>query len=189
MHPGCPSFSHSFHGKSFYNTEGILVKIVALDFDLDSKQKKKGKRQKKIRPLVETCIQNYSMESTKLKVDKADPFARFTKSGAADQLVPSKFPGVKDGIVNEAEVFLACPLDCTHPLQIELVGDAKMWDGKGRLLKDVVGCGGLDISHLKEEGKGGEQHFSIDIFKPMYGARFLTEIYTRGCHWIPRMFA
>jgi NhaA family Na+:H+ antiporter len=22
-----------------------------------------------------------------------------------------------------------------------------------------------------------------------YGARFLTEIYTRGCHWIPRMFA
>jgi hypothetical protein len=25
--------------------------------------------------------------------------------------------------------------------------------------------------------------------KPMYGARFPTEIYTRGCHWIPRMFA
>jgi hypothetical protein len=23
----------------------------------------------------------------------------------------------------------------------------------------------------------------------MYGARFPTEIYTRGCHWIPRMFA
>jgi hypothetical protein len=23
----------------------------------------------------------------------------------------------------------------------------------------------------------------------LYGARFLTEIYTRGCHWIPRMFA
>jgi hypothetical protein len=22
-----------------------------------------------------------------------------------------------------------------------------------------------------------------------YGARFSTEIYTRGCHWIPRMFA
>jgi hypothetical protein len=22
-----------------------------------------------------------------------------------------------------------------------------------------------------------------------HGARFLTEIYTRGCHWIPRMFA
>jgi hypothetical protein len=22
-----------------------------------------------------------------------------------------------------------------------------------------------------------------------YGARFPTEIYTRGCHWIPRMFA
>jgi hypothetical protein len=24
---------------------------------------------------------------------------------------------------------------------------------------------------------------------PMHGARFPTEIYTRGCHWIPRMFA
>jgi hypothetical protein len=23
----------------------------------------------------------------------------------------------------------------------------------------------------------------------LYGARFPTEIYTRGCHWIPRMFA
>jgi hypothetical protein len=23
----------------------------------------------------------------------------------------------------------------------------------------------------------------------VYGARFPTEIYTRGCHWIPRMFA
>jgi hypothetical protein len=23
----------------------------------------------------------------------------------------------------------------------------------------------------------------------MYGARFSAEIYTRGCHWIPRMFA
>jgi Mg2+ and Co2+ transporter CorA len=23
----------------------------------------------------------------------------------------------------------------------------------------------------------------------MYGAHFSTEIYTRGCHWIPRMFA
>jgi hypothetical protein len=22
-----------------------------------------------------------------------------------------------------------------------------------------------------------------------YGARFPTEIYSRGCHWIPRMFA
>jgi hypothetical protein len=22
-----------------------------------------------------------------------------------------------------------------------------------------------------------------------YGARFSTEIYTRGCHWIPRLFA
>jgi hypothetical protein len=24
---------------------------------------------------------------------------------------------------------------------------------------------------------------------PLYGARFPTEIYTRGCHWIPRMLA
>jgi hypothetical protein len=23
----------------------------------------------------------------------------------------------------------------------------------------------------------------------VHGARFPTEIYTRGCHWIPRMFA
>jgi dihydroxyacid dehydratase/phosphogluconate dehydratase len=23
----------------------------------------------------------------------------------------------------------------------------------------------------------------------MHGARFSAEIYTRGCHWIPRMFA
>jgi hypothetical protein len=22
----------------------------------------------------------------------------------------------------------------------------------------------------------------------MYGARFSTEIYTRGCHWFPRLF-
>jgi hypothetical protein len=25
--------------------------------------------------------------------------------------------------------------------------------------------------------------------RELYGARFPTEIYTRGCHWIPRMFA
>jgi hypothetical protein len=28
-----------------------------------------------------------------------------------------------------------------------------------------------------------------DAFNQMYGARFPTEIYTRGCHWFPRMFA
>jgi hypothetical protein len=27
------------------------------------------------------------------------------------------------------------------------------------------------------------------LFKQVCGARFLTEIYTRGCHWIPRMLA
>jgi hypothetical protein len=29
---------------------------------------------------------------------------------------------------------------------------------------------------------------SLNILN-LYGARFPTEIYTRGCHWIPRMFA
>jgi hypothetical protein len=26
-------------------------------------------------------------------------------------------------------------------------------------------------------------------YRKGYGARFPAEIYTRGCHWIPRMFA
>jgi hypothetical protein len=32
----------------------------------------------------------------------------------------------------------------------------------------------------------GTHYFSED---GLYGARFQTEICTRGCHWIPRMFA
>ena len=29
----------------------------------------------------------------------------------------------------------------------------------------------------------------VALRKRRYGARFSAEIYTRGCHWIPRMFA
>jgi hypothetical protein len=29
----------------------------------------------------------------------------------------------------------------------------------------------------------------LAIGTDLHGARFPTEIYTRGCHWIPRMFA
>jgi hypothetical protein len=30
----------------------------------------------------------------------------------------------------------------------------------------------------------------LDALPPLpHGARFSAEIYTRGCHWIPRMFA
>jgi hypothetical protein len=32
--------------------------------------------------------------------------------------------------------------------------------------------------------------FSIaDVVGLLYGARFSAEIYTRGCHWIPRLLA
>jgi homoaconitase/3-isopropylmalate dehydratase large subunit len=30
---------------------------------------------------------------------------------------------------------------------------------------------------------------TFDYIKGRHGARFPTEIYTRGCHWIPRTFA
>jgi hypothetical protein len=29
----------------------------------------------------------------------------------------------------------------------------------------------------------------LSVLPTLHGARFPTEIYTRGCHWIPRMFA
>jgi hypothetical protein len=46
-------------------------------------------------------------------------------------------------------------------------------------------------SAVKEMTRGGlpalDRYWKWDVLE--YGARFLTEIYTRGCHWIPRMFA
>jgi hypothetical protein len=36
---------------------------------------------------------------------------------------------------------------------------------------------------------GRERSAHADLKYTWHGARFLTEIYTRGCHWIPRMFA
>jgi hypothetical protein len=35
-------------------------------------------------------------------------------------------------------------------------------------------------------GRGGQPQVDDEI---LYGARFSTEIYTRGCYWIPRVFA
>jgi hypothetical protein len=36
---------------------------------------------------------------------------------------------------------------------------------------------------------GGYGSMAVKEFNKSYGARFSTGIYTRGCHWIPRMFA
>jgi hypothetical protein len=42
-----------------------------------------------------------------------------------------------------------------------------------------------DLSAVVVKKTWQEHHSSIDT----HGARFPTGIYTRGCHWIPRMFA
>jgi hypothetical protein len=39
-------------------------------------------------------------------------------------------------------------------------------------------------------GRGSERgRWAVRCTHSVYGARFSAEIYTRGCHWIPRMFA
>ena len=43
---------------------------------------------------------------------------------------------------------------------------------------------------MKLEGPPHCSHASANAnMQQVYGARFQTEIFTRGCHWIPRMFA
>jgi hypothetical protein len=43
--------------------------------------------------------------------------------------------------------------------------------------------------NLIVRGKVGEWNLVPSAPLRVYGARFPTAIYTRGCHWIPRMFA
>jgi hypothetical protein len=70
----------------------------------------------------------------------------------------------------------------------------------------TAGGGGFDyvnIDELDTEANGGsiqgravqlhgtylDSHDYSGLQSDWHGARFPTEIYTRGCHWIPRMFA
>jgi hypothetical protein len=45
-----------------------------------------------------------------------------------------------------------------------------------------------DIADAAHTAYGGKYYISLRVAEG-YGVRFSTEIYTRGCHWIPRMFA
>jgi acid ceramidase len=42
---------------------------------------------------------------------------------------------------------------------------------------------------MQQGGKTLYKSTTFAGFIGAHGARFSTEIYTRGCHWIPRMFA
>jgi hypothetical protein len=44
-----------------------------------------------------------------------------------------------------------------------------------------------DATHQQRMQQQSQQ--ITQSFQLQHGARFPTEIYTRGCHWIPRMFA
>ena len=42
-----------------------------------------------------------------------------------------------DTVAYDLDLFLECPNPCNQPLQIEIVGDAKVFRLDGRLVKDV----------------------------------------------------
>jgi hypothetical protein len=47
---------------------------------------------------------------------------------------------------------------------------------------------GVMASHNTEGGNGIRNCVLSDLLQDvMHGVRFQTEIYTRGCHWIPRL--
>jgi hypothetical protein len=46
----------------------------------------------------------------------------------------------------------------------------------------------VDLEKQAIISSAGEIAFEVEPFR-RHGARFSAEIYTRGCHWIPRMFA
>jgi hypothetical protein len=52
----------------------------------------------------------------------------------------------------------------------------------------VLGCQISSALQPRFMGSDKKQYLRSRI-NWAYGARFPTEIYTRGCHWIPRMFA
>jgi hypothetical protein len=57
-------------------------------------------------------------------------------------------------------------------------------------LKDLLTVNSVTIPMAPRNTEGIPRLIMLlkDLIK-RYGARFPTEIYTRGCHWIPRMFA
>jgi hypothetical protein len=59
-------------------------------------------------------------------------------------------------------------------------------DGGFQGAEGVVEGEGWYIENVLEE-LDMEREWYFD--ETTYGARFPTKIYTRGCHWIPRMFA
>jgi hypothetical protein len=63
----------------------------------------------------------------------------------------------------------------------------------GTLLKYVNNISELNAPGSADDALMAFQHrlciSTGDDMAPWYGARFSVEIYPRGCHWIPRMFA
>jgi ankyrin repeat protein len=67
----------------------------------------------------------------------------------------------------------------------------KMLVAKGCDVTKRATGGGTALHVAAYQGTLPVVHMLLDAgANPLaYGARFQTEIYTRGCHWIPRMFA
>jgi ATP-dependent Clp protease ATP-binding subunit ClpB len=70
--------------------------------------------------------------------------------------------------------------DDEHPLVFLFLGSSGL--GKTELAKQI----GV---YLHGEDTTGFIRMDMTEYQSKYGARFPAEIYTRGCHWIPRMFA
>ena len=64
------------------------------------------------------------------------------------------------------DYFVECPDPCKKMLEIELVGNVKMFRMDGRAIRDVVGCCRIDISHLKIRNGEESKTVGADVYKP-----------------------